>query len=93
MAATSTIVQYVGWLRSVFRRIREDISAQRLWREWWARGVSISPMALIRTGKHYCLEIGPGSLIGPYTILDLQNDPLDLVPGKGERLLAHDCTT
>ena len=31
-------------------------------------------------GKYATLEIGAGSVIGAYSILDLQNDPLDKVP-------------
>ena len=74
------IVAYLRWLKSIPRRVREDAN-QHLYRQaWWAKGVSISPLAIIRMGQYYCLEIGAGSNIGAYTILDLQNDPLDTVP-------------
>jgi acetyltransferase-like isoleucine patch superfamily enzyme len=80
MKVSLTVAQYLRWFKSIFRRIGEDIANHRRRQEWWAQDVSISPLALIRTGKYYRLEIGPGSLIGPYTILDLQNDPLDKIP-------------
>jgi acetyltransferase-like isoleucine patch superfamily enzyme len=60
--------------------MREDFTNFNRRQDWWAQGVSISPLALIRTGTYSHLEIGRNSVIGPYTILDLQNDPLDKVP-------------
>jgi acetyltransferase-like isoleucine patch superfamily enzyme len=80
MTRTPSIMQYLRWLKSLARRIREDSANFRMRQEWWAGGVSISPLALIRIGKYSQLEIGRSSVIGPYTILDLQNDPLDKVP-------------
>jgi acetyltransferase-like isoleucine patch superfamily enzyme len=73
---TSTAVQYLRWLKSVYRRLAQDIANDRRLQTWWAQGVSISPSAIIRLGEGACLEIGPGSIIGPYTVLDLLNDPL-----------------
>ncbi len=72
-----TIISYGRWFKSVVRRIREDIYSQQYLQAWWAHGVSISLLALIRRGEYCFLEIGPGSDIGPYSILDLRNDPLD----------------
>lgn len=71
------LLQYLRWLKSVLRRIRVDFADQRRIQTWWAQGVSISPLALIRMGEYCTLEIGSGSNIGAYSILDLQNDPLD----------------
>jgi acetyltransferase-like isoleucine patch superfamily enzyme len=71
---------YLRWLKSSARRMREDFTNFNRRQDWWAQSVSISPFALIRTGTYSHLEIGRNSVIGPYTILDLQNDPLDKVP-------------
>ena len=81
MAGTSSnMMRYLRWLKSSARRMREDFTNFNRRQDWWAQGVSISPLALIRTGTYSHLEIGRNSVIGPYTILDLQNDPLDKVP-------------
>jgi acetyltransferase-like isoleucine patch superfamily enzyme len=79
-AKSPSVAQYLRWLKAALRKIREDAANLQLRQAWWAKGVSISPLALIRMGKYYDLEIGAGSIIGPYSILDLQNDPLDAVP-------------
>jgi len=80
MKGSPAALQYLRWLKSVLRRIRADIADQRSRQAWWAQGVSVSPLALIRMGKYCDLEIGTGSIVGAYSILDLQNDPLDEVP-------------
>jgi len=81
MTGTSpNVMRYLRWLKSSVRRMREDFVNFDRRQDWWAQGVSISPLALIRTGTYSHLEIGRNSVIGPYTILDLQNDPLDKVP-------------
>jgi acetyltransferase-like isoleucine patch superfamily enzyme len=77
---SSSVLQYLRWCKSLMRRLREDFANYKRAQGWWAQGVSISPLALIRTGKYSQLEIGRNSVIGAYTILDLQNDPLDKVP-------------
>jgi acetyltransferase-like isoleucine patch superfamily enzyme len=59
------------WRDSLENRLRQD---------WWARGVSISPQATIRLGKYADLEIGAGSMIGPYSLLDLQDNPFRETP-------------
>lgn len=69
-----SVIQYLRWLKSIYRRLREDANNQLRVQSWWARGVSISPSALILEGENSRLEIGQGSIIGPYTVLDLQND-------------------
>jgi acetyltransferase-like isoleucine patch superfamily enzyme len=78
--ADLSLVHYLNWLKSVYRRLQVDATNQRRVQTWWTRGVSISPLAVIVEGKNSCLEIGEGSIIGPYTILDLQNDPNATTP-------------
>lgn len=72
----AAITPYLRWLKSLVRRARDDLQRD-LWRQaWWSQGVSIDPTAIVRLGQNAQLEIGQGALIGAYTILDLQNDPL-----------------
>ncbi len=73
---TSTVVSYLYWINSAWRRLRADIHTQRRLQAWWARGVSIAPSVIIRLGANARLTIEPGCLIGEYTLIDLQNDPL-----------------
>lgn len=80
MKGSVSMLQYLHWFKSVLRRIQADVADQQRNRAWWAQGVSISPLALVRMGKYATLEIGAGSVVGAYSILDLQNDPLDKVP-------------
>jgi carbonic anhydrase/acetyltransferase-like protein (isoleucine patch superfamily) len=70
-----TLVSYLRWLKSVMRRIQDDVALDLRRQEWWARGVSIAPTAIIRLGADAVLEIGEGSIIGHYSILDLTPDP------------------
>jgi carbonic anhydrase/acetyltransferase-like protein (isoleucine patch superfamily) len=62
-------------VRSLFqhgeRLVRHHITVQA----WRSRGVAISERALIVTGSCYDLQIGDGSSIGAYTLIDLGNDP------------------
>jgi acetyltransferase-like isoleucine patch superfamily enzyme len=71
-----TITSYFRWLKSIFRRLREDAKTQIDYQKWWAQGVSIAPNVIIRMGTHALLEIGTGCLIGEYSLIDLQNDVL-----------------
>jgi len=75
-----SILQYLRWLKSIYRRLRIDVANGQYRQDWWARGVSIAPQAMIKLGQNYTLDIGPGSIIGPYTVLDLSNDSLAAVP-------------
>lgn len=72
----AAIIPYLRWLKSLLRRTRDDLNRD-LWRqEWWSQGVSIDPTAIVRLGRNASLEIGSGTMIGAYTIIDLLNDPL-----------------
>lgn len=70
------VVSYLRWLKGRYRRLAEDLANDRARQEWWAQGVSVAPTAIIRLGPDAVLEIGEGSMIGPYTLLDLLQDPL-----------------
>lgn len=74
------MIAYLRWLKSVFRRVHQDMKNDLGRQAWWAQGVSISPKAIINMDQSSILEIGPGSIVGPYTMLDLFSDPLATVP-------------
>jgi acetyltransferase-like isoleucine patch superfamily enzyme len=68
------------WWKSVLRRLAEDVRTDYHRQKWWARGVSVAPNVIIRVDDHSVLEIGRGSMIGPYTVLDLKSDPMAAIP-------------
>jgi carbonic anhydrase/acetyltransferase-like protein (isoleucine patch superfamily) len=70
-----SVVMYLRWFKSVFRRMRQDLANNLRRQEWWAGGVSVAPTAIIRLGPNAVLEIGEGSMIGHQSILDLLPDP------------------
>ncbi|MBN1920169.1 MAG: acyltransferase [Anaerolineae bacterium] len=86
----SRILFYARWLKSVYRRLHEDLKRDLMRQEWWAKGVSISPLAIINLESPSHLTIGSGSGIGPYTILDLSVDRLSDPPSPSiMRIGAH----
>jgi acetyltransferase-like isoleucine patch superfamily enzyme len=74
------MIHYLRWLKSLCRRLRQDLANDLRRQRWWAQGVSISPLAILRTDLHSMLQIGFGSILGPYTMLDLTSDPLATSP-------------
>ena len=76
----SAVLQYLRWIKSLYRRLHEDVANDRRRQTWLGKGVSVSPLAIIRLGTNCCLEIGEGSIVGAYTILDLSNDPIAKAP-------------
>lgn len=53
------------------RAVRHELTVQK-WRE---QGVEIADRTLIVCGSASRLEIAPGASIGPYTLIDLSEDP------------------
>lgn len=68
------LIAYLRWFKSFPRRLEADLRNDLQRQRWHARGVSIAPTAMIRLCRDAILEIGEGSLIGDYTILDLLPD-------------------
>jgi acetyltransferase-like isoleucine patch superfamily enzyme len=74
------MISYIRWLKSILRRCCRDLADDRSRQQWWAGGVSVSPRAIINSDQYSVLEIGRGSMIGPYSVLDLLSDPLAASP-------------
>ena len=70
------VTSYLRWVKRLYRGLAEDLARDRARQEWWVQGVSVAPTAIIRMGPDAVLEIGEGSMIGPYTLLDMLQDPL-----------------
>lgn len=64
-----------GAARVVRRALRESLAAQRQTDEWRRHHVNVSEKAIIRLAPGSRLLIGVGSTIGPFTVLDLTDDP------------------
>lgn len=74
------MMRYLRWLKSVLQRLHQDMALDLRRQQWWAQGVSVSPLVIINMDRLSILQIGRGSLIGPYTVLDLLSDPLACEP-------------
>jgi len=69
------MIRYLRWLKSVLRRLSQDMALDLRRQQWWACGVSVAPTAIIRLGPNAVLEIGEGSIVDHQSILDLTPDP------------------
>lgn len=69
--------EYLRALRGLQKYFVEQWNGLKRQQVWNRYGVEISPQAIIRTTHDSVLKIGSGSIIGPYSILDLLDDPLD----------------
>jgi acetyltransferase-like isoleucine patch superfamily enzyme len=67
-------IRHVRWIRSMIHRARADHDFSIARQSWLANGVSIAPTAILRFDDYSVLDIGEGTTIGPYCILDLQSD-------------------
>lgn len=79
----SFVLRMLTWLRAIRameQELQEHFRAVLRQKNWQAQGVEIAPSALVRLGRNSILEIAPGTVIGPYSILDLQEDPLASKP-------------
>ena len=74
------MMDFLAWVKSVAKRIVADMNWERTRREWWRNGVSISRYAIINTETHGQIAIGRGSLVGPYVVIDLLQDPKSDLP-------------
>ena len=69
-----TYLQYLYNLRSV---LAKNFRQYQLVRSWQQKGVGIDTTVMIRLATNSFIDIGEGTTIGAYTILDLLNDPQD----------------
>lgn len=84
----------LGLLRALRAQGRYFARQQRLTQAWRRRGVIISDRAILTIADSAHLDIGAGSMIGDYTILDLTSDPHPSGLGAGVRpkLVIGRCT-
>lgn len=66
---------FLRWLNSLRTRALDDFRKELMRQQWWDLGVVVDRHCLVFVDKNAKLQIGEGSVIGPYTILHLQNDP------------------
>ena len=85
----ATPIAWLRWLKSLYRRLLEDWQLERQRQLWWQQRVSVSPQAIIRLSPGAVLEIGPETLIGSHTILDLLSDPMRQGPGTSVLRIGH----
>jgi acetyltransferase-like isoleucine patch superfamily enzyme len=69
------ILDWLKAARSYQREICDHYQFLLLQQAWKQKNVNISPTAMIHTDGLSQLSIGPGSVIGPYSILHLLSDP------------------
>jgi len=62
------ILRYIRFLQ---RDVQDRYRYFRFRQQWEKKDVQIDPTAVIRFSEGSILEIGPGSTIGAYSILDL----------------------
>jgi acetyltransferase-like isoleucine patch superfamily enzyme len=66
---------FLKYLKFRYHQASENFSRFRLFQKWLSQGVSIDHTVMIRLNASSSLEIGKGTSIGAYTILDLLPDP------------------
>ncbi len=75
MGRTTDVLLTARTLRAIWRqgcrRFHQQVTCER----WRQRGVELSERAMLTMGAHSRLQIGRGTRIGAYTILDLGDDP------------------
>ncbi len=74
------LVQSLRVVRALQQELAAHVQSVRRQKAWQARGVEVAPSVLIRLSPGAVLDIGAGSVIGPYSILDLQSDPVSATP-------------
>lgn len=71
----SSLLSTARLLRALQRTMVEHVQALRRQQLWQEKGVEIAPTALVRIAPGAKLEIGAGTVIGPYSVVDLLADP------------------
>ncbi|MCA1554303.1 MAG: acyltransferase [Chloroflexi bacterium] len=80
----------INWLRIAREMQRETsrkINQLQLQQTWRQRGVMIAETAMLRLGPDSTLEMGRGTTVGAYSILDLLDDPLAGVPAHSRLVI------
>lgn len=79
----------LGSLRSMQQQWIDRVRFETVRREWWQRDVGIDARVLLRFHPGAVLEIGAGSIIGAYTVIDLLPDPLASQPVAGRLIIGR----
>jgi acetyltransferase-like isoleucine patch superfamily enzyme len=66
--------------RRIHRTIGLQINSYERQLFWQKHGVEIAPSVIVRVAAKSILEIGNGTVIGPYSIIDLLADPVAFNP-------------
>lgn len=70
-----TVLQLGRTVRYLWQSLVEHCRRHFEMARWAARGVSISPLALVRVQEGATLHIGEGSSIGHYSVLTVRGEP------------------
>ncbi len=66
---------FIKLIRAIQQEQSQHWNTLRLQQQWRAQGVEIASTAMLRLDSRALLEIGAGTVIGPYSIIDLLSDP------------------
>lgn len=72
-------MDFITWLRTLRawqREMTDHYRSLALHQQWKKRGVGMEPTVLVRLSSSAVLEIGEGTTVGAYSILDLLEDSL-----------------
>lgn len=83
------LIRWLRLLREAQRELGRWLARLQVQQAWRQRGVEIAATALVRVGPHAMLEIGRGTTIGPYSILDLLDDPLAAAPSASRLVIGQ----
>ncbi len=77
-------IQSLRALRSFLGHFVRDYQRYLMVAEWRSRAVGISPYAMLQLDRGSILSIGPGSTVGPFTLINLVRDPLATCGSRSE---------
>lgn len=79
--------RWLKLLRALQQQQSQHLRSLLLQQQWRERGVEISSSAMVHLERSSILEIGPGTVIGPYSIIDLLGDPVSPNPRSSKLVI------